>query len=228
MNINGTYTYPLMNIDGPYPPIHLSTYPQTRYIFEHILLLKKVNEATAPVFRATLGLQGLLDEYIKNLKEAYQFLKTPKGRVVANDAYTITEKVGAAGSIAWNTYKIGKTAVTAAQHAKHAKEIRSVVDFIQADYYALNGARVGLATQAAAPEVAILGKTIVAAGTTSAKVLSGSMAVFGIAFGIWDIVGSAKKISNGSELAREFRKSSQDLKKESAKLIKLYQELTQK
>ena len=126
-----------------------------------------------------------------------------------------------------HTYKIGNTVYTGVQNVKHAKQIKALVDFIQADYYAMNGARIGLATQSAAPGVTIpiLGKTIVAAGTTSAKVLSSSMAVFGIAFGILDIVGGAKKIKNGSELAKEFRKSAEDLKAESAKLIELYKEL---
>ena len=129
--------------------------------------------------------------------------------------------------VAMQTFAIGNNVYKGVQNVKQAKQIKALVDFIQADYYALNGARIGLATEAAAPGLAvpILGKTLVAAGTTSAKVLSSSMAVFGIAFGIWDIVGGAKKIKNGSDLAKEFRKSSKDLKSESAKLIKLYKEL---
>lgn len=188
---------------------------------------KKVQEATEPVFRATLSLQGFLSEYIGKLKEAAEFLKTPEGEAIARDAYNLMELSKEAGAIAWNTYKIGNAVVTGVQHVKQAKQIKALVDFIQADYYALNGARIGLATHAAAPgfTIPILGKTLVAAGTTSAKVLSGSMAVLGVAFGIWDIVGGAKKIANGSELAKEFRKSSEDLKSESAKLIELYKEL---
>ena len=187
----------------------------------------KVNEATAPLFRATLSLQGFLNEYIKNLKEAAEFLKTPEGEVVAKEAYNFTEVAGTAGNIAWNAYKVGNTVITTAQQAKQARQIKALVDFIQADYYALNGARLGLATQAAAPGVTVplLGKTLISAGTASAKVFSGSMAVFGVAFGIWDIVAGAKSISNGSELAKEFRKSSKDLEKESSKLIELYKEL---
>ncbi|KAJ7390041.1 hypothetical protein OS493_027566 [Desmophyllum pertusum] len=185
---------------------------------------KKVKEATEPVIRATLSLQGFLSEYIGKLKEAAEFLKTPEGEAIARD---VTELNKEAGKIARNTYKIGNAVVTGVKYMKQAKQINALVDFIQADYYALDGARIGLATNAAAPgfAVPILDKTLVAAGTTSAEVLSSSMAIIGVAFGIWDIVGGAKKIKNGSELAGEFRKSSKELKEEAAKLIKLCKEL---
>ena len=188
---------------------------------------QKVREATEPAFRATLSLQGFLNEYMKKLKEAAEILKTSNGEAIARDAFNVMELSKEAGTIAWNIYKIGNTVVTGVQHVRQAKEIKALVNFIQADYYALNGARIGLATHAAAPGVTIpvLGKTLVAAGTTSAKVLSSSMAIVGVAFGIWDIVGGAKKIAKGSELADEFRKTSKNLEEESSKLIKLYKEL---
>ena len=180
---------------------------------------KKFKKATVPLLGATFSLQGFLNEYINNLREAAEFLKTREGQAVARDAYNIAEVTGNAGKIASKYQR--------EQNVKQAKQIKALVGFIQPDYYALNGARIGLATEAAEPGsiVPILGKTLVAAGTTSAKVLSSSLAVFGIAFGIWDIVGGAKKIKNGSELAKDFRKSSKDLQSESAKLIKLYKEL---
>ena len=188
---------------------------------------KKVNKATGALFRATFSLQAFLNEYINNLKKAAEFLETPEGEAVARNAYTLAEVTKDAGLVAWNAYKIGNIVHGGEQNAKQAKQIKALVDFIQADYYALNGAKIGLAVNAAAPGIRIplLGRTVVAAGTTSAKVLSSSMAVFGIAFGIWDVVGGAKKIKNGSELAKEFRKSSKELREESAKLIKLYKEL---
>ena len=188
---------------------------------------KEINKATAPLFRATFSLQGFLNEYIKNLKEAAEYLKTPEGEAEAKYAYTFAEVTRGVGSVAWRAYKIGDTVYTGVKHVKEAKRIKALVNFIQADYYVVKEARIGLATQAAAPgvKIPILGKTIVAAGTTSAKVLSGSLAVFGIAFGIWDVIGGAKKIANGSQLAEEFRKSSENLKAESNKLIKLYKEL---
>ena len=188
---------------------------------------KKFKKATVPLFGATFSLQGFLNEYINNLREAAEFLKTPEGQAVARDAYTLAEVTGHTGKIATKAFVIGNMVYQRVQNVKQAKQIKALVDFIQADYYALNGARIGLATEAAAPGLTIplLGKTLIAAGTTSAKVLSSSLAVFGVAFGIWDVVGGAKKIKNGSELAKEFRKSSKDLQSESAKLIKLYKEL---
>ena len=186
---------------------------------------KKITKATAPLFRATFSLQGFLNEYLINLKKAAEFLKTPKGEAVAKDAYVYIKLAGEATLTAANTAKAGYNLSKGVKHLKQAKRLKALVKLMQADYYATDTARIGLATQAAAPGIRMFGKTIVAAGTTGAKALSGSMAVFGIAFGIWDIVGGAKKITNGSELAEEFHKSSEHLKAESAKLIELYKEL---
>ncbi|KAJ7390040.1 hypothetical protein OS493_027565 [Desmophyllum pertusum] len=190
--------------------------------------VKKVREITELVIRATLSLQDFLSEYIGKLKEAEEFLKTPEGEAVARNAYNVMELSKEAGSVAWNAHDIGNAVVTGVQSVEWAKQIKAFVNFIQADYYALNGARIGLAANAvAAPGVTIpiLGRALVDAGTTGAKVLSGSLVIVGIAFGIWDIVGGAKKIKIGSELADEFRKSSKELKEEAAKLIKLCKEL---
>ena len=189
---------------------------------------KKITKTTAPLFRATFSLQGFLNEYINNLKEAAEFLKTPKGEAVATDAHTHIKLAGEAMLTAANTAKAGYNLAEGVRNLKQAKQITALVKLIQADYYAteaVDTARVGLATQAAAPGIRMFGKTIVAAGTTAAKAISGSMAAFAIAFGIWDVIGGAKKITNGSELAEEFHKSSERLKEESAKLIALYKEL---
>ena len=69
-------------------------------------------------------------------------------------------------------------------HAKQAMEISTVVKFVQADYAIAEEARIGLATQAASPGLKIARKTVVAARTTTAKALSGSLAGVGIILGI--------------------------------------------
>lgn len=188
---------------------------------------KKIKKATAPLFRATFSLQGFLKEYVNSLKEADEFLKKPEGQAVAKDAYTVAEVTKAAGKVAWKACEIGAVVYRGVKQVKQARRITALVNFIEADYCALKEAKIGLATQTAAPgcKIPILGKTVVAAGTTSAKILSGSFACAGIAFGIWDVTVGAKKIAKGSKLAEEFRKSSENLKAESAKLIKLYKEL---
>ena len=186
---------------------------------------KKIKKATASLFHATFSLQGFLKEYTTILKDADEYLRKPEGEAAAKDAYTAVEMAKAAGKVVWKACEIGDVVCTGVKHAKRARQVKALVDFLQADYYALKEARIGLATQAAAPGFKIAGRTIVAAGTTTAKALSGSLAGFGIAFGIWDVVAGARKISNGSQLAQEFRESSESLKKESAKLIALYKEL---
>lgn len=186
---------------------------------------KKMKKATAPLFHATFSLHGFLKEYKNILEEAKEFLQKPEGEAVAKDAYTAVEVITAAGGVALKAYKIGDVVYTGIQYAKKAKQIKEVVNFLQADYYVAKEAGIGLATQVAAPGLKIPGKTIVAAGTTTAIALSGSLACIGIVIGIWDVAAGAKKITKGSQLAQEFRKSSESLKKESAKLIALYKEL---
>lgn len=185
----------------------------------------KIKKATAPLFRATFSLYGFLKEYSNLLKEANEYLKKPEGEAEAKDAFTAAEVVKAGGKVAMKALNIGGVVYRGVKHARQTRQIKELVDFPQADNYVLKEARIGLATQTAAPGLKIAGKTIVAAGTTSAKVLSGSLAGFAIAFGIWDVVEGAQKIKNGSELAQEFRKSSETLKEESAMLIKLYKNL---
>ena len=187
---------------------------------------KKIKKATAPLFHATFSLHGFLTEYINILKLADEFLKKPEGKAVAKDAYTAVEVTMGVGKVASEAYKFGDVVYRGVKHAKQARQINAVVNFLQADYYAVaEEARIGLATQAAAPGFKIAGKTLVTAGTTTAKALSGSLAGVGILFGIWDVAAGAKKIKNGSQLAQEFRKSSESLKEESAKLIAMYKEL---
>ena len=82
----------------------------------------------------------------------------------------------------------------------------AVAEFIQADIYAMRG----IATGISAPGLSIFGKTLILAGSTSAKVLSGVFSVVGIGFGIWDIVGRAVDI-NGSKHAEAYRKAAGEL-----------------
>ena len=51
--------------------------------------------------------------------------------------------------------------------------------------------------------------------------------VVGIAFGIWDVVEGANQISNGSELAEEFRNAAEELEGIVNDLIKMDEELRQ-
>ena len=102
-----------------------------------------------------------------------------------------------------------------------------IVDFLQADYYAANAARLGVALHASRPAITIplVGKTLVQAGTTTAGSITAVFSVIGIAMGIWEVVGSAKKIQDGSELADEFREQANELEKVMKNLIELDEEL---
>ena len=107
---------------------------------------------------------------------------------------------------AWQAYK-GTMAYKTYQSAKFAK---SVADFIQADFYAMKGVAVGMASPGVT--LPIFGKVLVTAGSTTAKVLSGAFAVFGIGFGIWDVVGGVDDI-NGSEHAKAYHEAATNILK---------------
>ena len=67
-----------------------------------------------------------------------------------------------------------------------------------------------LAREFAAPGRSIFGKTLVEAGKPTAYIVQGTFAVFGIAFGIWDIVDGTAAIK-GSDHAKAYRKIADEL-----------------
>lgn len=71
------------------------------------------------------------------------------------------------------------------------------------------------------------GETLTTAGSTRAEDLSRSLAGFGVLAGILDIYSGVKTIASSRELAEEFRQSSECLKKETDRLIRLYKKLHQ-
>ena len=68
----------------------------------------------------------------------------------------------------------------------------------------------GIAIGMAAPGFSIFGKTLIVAGSSTAKVLSGVFGVVGIGFGIWDVVEGSKDIE-GSETANEMREAARKM-----------------
>eukprot|EP00092_Neocalanus_flemingeri_P106042 GFUD01136004.1.p1 GENE.GFUD01136004.1~~GFUD01136004.1.p1 ORF type:complete len:564 (-),score=128.68 GFUD01136004.1:256-1947(-) len=199
----------------------------------------KYREEFTEVRSGTLRLQSFLNIYIEKLKAAAVFLKTKEGEKLAldvlkvADAYTAAEITANTGKIGWNAYKFGTTAykfgttiVKTKDIAKTIKDAKSLVSFIQADYYAMKGIKEGVAIAAASGiKIPIIGKTLVMAGTKTAASLTVIFSVVGIAFGIWEVVDSANKIKNGSELAKEFRKTVEEVKGTVKRLVDLDQEL---
>ena len=184
---------------------------------------RKVNEATASLFCTAYRFHSLLGEFDKYLQDADKFLTEQKhetctdsidGKVVAVKENTYLETASATGKVA---KKI----------CDHAKEIKRLVTFIKANAFVYRGADIGISTSAAAPGVTVpvVGKTLLIAGSTGAKVFSGTLAGFGVLTGFYDIYSGAKKIQSCGELAGEFRTSSESLREEADRLMCLYKEL---
>ena len=184
---------------------------------------KKVKNATGQAFNVTLHLEGFINHCQKKLDDANEFLKTAKGEAIAMEVYSDLEKIKHGGTAAWKAYKMGDVIAQGVKTVKKLKQMKSVVNFVRADYYTV---KLGMAATAAAPGVTIpkvgsifAGKTLVAAGSTSAKALSGSLAGIGIVFGLWDMAEAYKTLKDGSALAKELRKAATELETESRKLI---------
>lgn len=194
---------------------------------------KKSGEEFTKVRSGILRLQSFLNTYIKKLTAAAAFLKTEDGERLAReafkvaDAYTAAEITVNTANIGWNAYKFGNTVVKTKDIAKTIKEAKAVVDFIQADYYAVKGLKTGLAIATTRPGIKIpfMAKPLVAAGTKTAASLSVVFNVFGLAFGIWEVVGSADKIKNGSDLAKEIREKADKIQGTLKNLMDLDHEL---
>ncbi|PFX14151.1 Apolipoprotein L3 [Stylophora pistillata] len=186
----------------------------------------KVNEATASLFCATHNFHSLLNEYGKYLKEADEFLEKQKHETCTD---SVEEKVVAAEECT-----LSDTArTTCDQAAKNiygqVREIKGLLAFMEANSLLFRGADVGISTSAEASGVAdpVVEKTLPVAVSTDSKASSGSLAAFGVLIGVLDIYSGAKEITNSSELAEEFRQSSECLREEADRLIRLYRGLRQ-
>ena len=185
--------------------------------------VQKVKKAVGPLFNATMCLHGFMSRYIEKLKAARQYLETEEGR---NFAREIREKKTSRRG--W--LKIAVPFWTDSEPDR-TEQVKAVVRIVEDNYFALGGVKLGVTVASVAPR-AMAGSSVGAAralvsvGSTSARVLSGSLAVFGVAIGIWDVVGGALDIKNGSDLAREFRITAHKLKEESSAMIAHFRQIS--
>eukprot|EP00112_Aurelia_sp_Birch-Aquarium-sp1_P001889 Seg1206.1 transcript_id=Seg1206.1/GoldUCD/mRNA.D3Y31 product="Apolipoprotein L3" protein_id=Seg1206.1/GoldUCD/D3Y31 len=186
--------------------------------------MKKIKPVVDITVRTSLGLKSILSEICTKLEEANKFLQTAEGKSFYKDLYLY---VKSGGKAATSTFKIGSAAYKGATAMRAIKDMKALATFIEADIYAVRAAMTGTAEFAAAGglKIPLLGKVLIQAGSAGAKAFTASLAFLGIVFGIWDVVGGAKQISEGSKLAPEFRKSAEQIKKEGNDLIAIYKEL---
>ena len=117
-------------------------------------------------------------------------------------------------------YSIVYKGYTVYSSVKAARFANEIAKFIQADVFAMRSVATGMS----APGFGMFGKTLILAGSTAAKVVSGVFSVVGIGFGIWDIVGGAKDI-NGSEHAGAYRKAAKELDKQTDEYMKILKKI---
>ena len=151
--------------------------------------IQTVKDLVGPLFSATMCLHGFLSRYIEKLKAVGEYLRTKEGKEIARDAYNIYEKAEGE-AVGWKEDQLGSSFVTSTKQVEQAKQMKDLVEYVQSDFYAQSGfSDTGDLPQKHRGAGSIFGARILAAaGTTSAKDLTRYLAVFGIAFGIWDTV----------------------------------------
>ena len=168
---------------------------------------KKVNENATRVKESLDSLKEkdeVVSKVMEELKEKVEKLRSLYGKESVKSFLKDGKKI--AMWIEKFGYNIAYKGYTVYSSVKAIKFAKAVAEFVQADIYAMRG----IATGISAPGFSIFGKTLILAGSTTAKVLSGVFSVVGIGVGIWDIVEGAKDI-NGSEHADAYRKAAKEL-----------------
>ena len=181
----------------------------------------KVNEKAKEVKRLLDSLKDkdeVVCKIVKELQEKVKKMRSLYGKKSVKSFLEDGKKIAMwIEKIGYNIVYKGYTVYSSVKAIRFAT---AVAEFIQADIYAMRG----IATGMAAPGLSIFGKTLILAGSTSAKVLSSVFSVVGIGFGIWDIVGGAQDI-NGSEHAEAYRKAADELDQQTEEYAELLKKI---
>ena len=182
---------------------------------------KQVNSKAEEVKRLLDSLQEkdeVVCEIVKELQEKVKKMRSLYGKKSVKefieDGVKITKWIKGIG------YNIVYKGYTVYSSVKAFRFATAVAEFIQADIYAMRGVAVGMS----APGLSIFGKTLIMAGSTTAKVVSGVFSVLGIGLGIWDIVGGAQDI-NGSEHAEAYRKAADEIDQQTESYVELLEKI---
>ena len=178
--------------------------------------MREFQSSFAKARTSILRLQSFVHVYLGKMKSAKDFMETEEGLAFAKDALKVDSDWSAlevakttydVGKMAWN---FGEVAVGTIEIAKTVRGVKNVAEFIQADYYAVNGAMTGAAEHASGAKGASILKKIgvkgVQTGGKLAAAMSGVLTVVNIAMGIREVVDGVDQIKNGSDLAKEFYK----------------------
>ena len=122
---------------------------------------KSERDAFAAEIKKILRLQGFIHTFIQKMNSAAKFLETDEGEkailehLKLSAAWDDHVKVGIdVANAAWEGYSVYDTAVNSYETAKtYTTAMKAYKDFALADWYAINGAKQGIATFASAPGI---------------------------------------------------------------------------
>ena len=157
----------------------------------------------------------LFDSIQNNISHLHNLMKENK-----NVEQYIKDYAKMFKNIGYDVAYKGYSVYTAQQSIRFAN---SMAEFIQADFYAMQGIAEGMS----APGVSFFSKTIVTAGTTTAKVFGGIMGAIGIGMSIWQVADAVKHI-NGSELAGKYRKFATEYSTQTESIKKTLDQMKEK
>ena len=157
--------------------------------------INKIQAALTRFERQESVIFGLLQQVQNNFNRLRQLKRrAPSKSGTAFRGVTSTLGVG------WKAKKLEESvraSIKFAEFSKKASAATSSAGCIK---------NVGAAASSIADEVAAPGfRTLITAGSTTAKLLSGTLAAVGIAMGIWDIYSAVKDIE-GSEISDAYRR----------------------
>ena len=183
--------------------------------------LNRIRPIVEKAIRLSTGLRSLIFDVCNEMEKGLNFSTTPRG-------ISLWQMLKTGCATGKTFYNFGATVKKGVKTIKSFKEIKCVAAFVEADAQAVKGATVGLAenTAAGALKVPFTGRVLLQAGSTGAKVFTGTISFFGIVFGILDVKTGAEQIKYGSSTAEELRISIEHIEKEGFQLMEIYNELS--
>ena len=177
---------------------------------------QKVTDIVKPLFNATMCLHGFLNRYYEKFKASREYMDTKEGKAFLKQIFS--ERKGY-----WTIEKNFSECGTDVEKIKFVLKSLLDNDFARGgiDLVWTGGTTITRTVAGAA-------KSISSAGIITAKAFTGTLAAVGIGIGIWEVVNGSSDLKNGSELGREFYKTSHQLEDEAREMVEAYRTLTKR
>ena len=196
-------------------------------ITEHCYNDAKVKEIQPLIdltFRTSYVLESMLLDVCQDMEDAFRFMQTLEGESFSKELGFYLKNGVKCVNQAKSMWDAGNEGLDAFKAIKDAKALGNL---IKTDCGAIKAAMKEIAdlTAAGGLKVPLTGKVLVKAGSKGAKALSSALSLFGIMFGIIDVVDGVKQFNKGSPTAVQIRMLTREIENQSNQLVATYKEL---